>query len=104
MTGPDQAKSITEELVRGEILLYLRRIYPEGATPRTLRHYLQERAYTVAEEEFNFDVAYLGEAGLVTCDMYPQDLGEARKLRLVKITKAGIDEVDKRPKGSGVRF
>jgi hypothetical protein len=96
---------VREELTRGEILLYLSRIYPEGATPRTLNHYLEERAYPVTEKEFSFHVQYLADAGFVTYEGFPSQVGEAKKIRLVKITKGGIDEVDGRPKtSSGVRF
>jgi hypothetical protein len=101
----EHAKIIVEELARGEILLYLRKVYPEGATPLTLRHYLQERVYVVDEGKFAFHVRYLAEAGFVTYELFRQKLGEPEEIRLVKITRVGIDEVDGRPKSSsGVRF
>lgn len=96
---------VREELTRGEILLFLSKVYPEGATPKTLNHYLEERGYPVTEKEFTFHVQYLADAGFVTCEAFPREVGEAKKIRLVKITKGGIDEVDGRPKtSSGVRF
>jgi len=101
----ERMRSLTEELSRGEILLYLRKVYPEGATPQVLRHYLEERAYLVDQEKFAFHIQYLADAGFVTYESFPWELGEAENIRLVKITKAGIDEVDGRPKtSSGVRF
>jgi hypothetical protein len=96
---------VRQELTRGEILLYLVKVYPGGATPKTLRHYLEERAYPVLKQEFDFHIQYLADAGFVTYELSRWELGETEKIRLVKITKAGIDEVDGRPKtSSGVRF
>ena len=99
-------KNVMEEVARGEILLYLRRIYPDGATPLPLRHYLDgERATPIDEEKFTFHIRYLAEAGFVTYTLFPRRVGELERIRLVKITKAGIDEADGRPKNSsGVRF
>lgn len=96
---------IVEELTRGEILLYLRKIYPEGATSTTLQHYLEERAYPVDGGKFDFHVRYLAEANFVTFELFHRELGRPERIRLVKITRAGIDEVEGRPKSSsGVRF
>jgi len=98
-------KKVRQELTRGEILLYLTKVYPQGATPQVLKHYLEERGYPVLNEEFDFHIQYLADASFVTCELSRWEVGAAEKIRLVKITKAGIDEVDGRPKtSSGVRF
>jgi hypothetical protein len=99
-------KRIKDERARGEILLYLKAVYPAGATPLTMRHYLnEERGLPIAEEEFSFQVHYLADGGFLTYELSPRELGEPEKMRLVKISKVGIDEVDGRPKNSsGVRF
>jgi len=94
-------RNIAEEVARGEILLYLRKVYPEGATPLTLMHYLDgERGILVDVDQFAFHVKYLAEAGFVTYEPFARRDGEPERIRLVRITKGGIDEVDGRPKGS----
>jgi hypothetical protein len=100
------ARNIAEEVSRGEILLYLRKLYPHGATPLMLIHYLDaERGILVDEQKFAFHVHYLAEAGLVAYETFPKRAGEPERIRLVKITKGGIDEADGRPgNSSGVRL
>lgn len=104
---PEQAfKNVIEEVTRGEILLYLKEVYPEGATPLTLRHYLQsERLISVDEKRLAFHIHYLAESGLVTYEARPKRSFDPEIIRLVKITKNGIDRVEGRPlDDSGVRL
>jgi hypothetical protein len=99
-------KNLREEVARGEILLYLRKVYPESVTFLTLQHYLDgERAISIDEENLAFHIHYLAETGFLTYQVFPKRVGEGERIRLVKITKAGIDEVDGRPRNSsGVRL
>jgi hypothetical protein len=98
-------KVIFEEVVRGEILLYLRRRYPEGAVPRTITNYLDSRGYALDDGALAFQLQYLADSGMLGCEFFPRAAGEAKRIRLVKITTGGIDCVEGRPTGSsGVRF
>lgn len=104
---PDKAvKNVMEDVTRGEILLYLEKVYPQGSTPQTLRHYLQsERAILVDEDRLAFHIHYLAEGGLVSFELQPRSSLDPEKIRLVKITAAGIDRVEGRPKNDvGVRL
>jgi hypothetical protein len=95
-------KRVVEDVARGEILLFLRNLYPEGATPSLLRNWLDtERGTALDERKLTFYLRYLTESGLVSCELFPRRrAGEPEQIRLVKITKAGIDEIDGRQSGS----
>jgi hypothetical protein len=100
----DQAtKNAVDDVARGEILRFLKGIYPQGATPLTLIHYLHgERAISLNEESLSFHVQYLAEEGYASFELQRNRLYDPPTIRLVRITKAGIDRVCGRPESDGV--
>lgn len=104
---PEQAaKNAIDEVTRGEILLFLKGVYPQGATLLTLRHYLHsERAISIDEEKLAFHIHYLAEANFVAFELQLGRSLDPGRIRLVKVTKAGIDRIEGRPGNDfGVRF
>ncbi len=98
-------KQTQHEVERGEILRYLAEVYPRRITPRTLQHHLDYAGYTVSEDDLDFHLGYLVEKGFVEVDVLEREAGKQPHVRVVKITPAGIDLLDRRRKGeTGVRF
>jgi len=92
------------EVERGEMLRYLMEVYPGGATPQTLLHHLDYSGYSVDRETLDFHIHYLAEKGYAAVDAHEPEVGHPPEVRLVKITPAGIDLLDRRRKGeTGVR-
>ena len=97
--------ALAREVERGEILRYLAEVYPGGATPTTLLHHMDYSGYTVDRSTLSFHITYLAEKGYALIDAYVPEVGHPSEVRLVKITPAGIDLLDRRKKGeSGVRI
>jgi len=98
-------KQTLHEVERGEILRYLAEVYPRAATPRTLQHHLDYVGYAVTADDLDFHLGYLAQKGFLEVETYPTDVGEEREIRVLRITPAGIDLLDRRRKGEpGVRF
>lgn len=98
-------KPTTAEVERGEILRLLAEMSFRPATPKTILAHLDYMGYAINNDRLRFHLNYLCEKRFVEIEMADHDLGEDERIRVVKITPAGIDLLDRRKKGdSGVRF
>ncbi len=97
--------SVSQEVERGEMLRFLAEVFPDGATPRTLLHHLDFSGYTVDRDGMAFHIEYLHGKGYVELEHQEREAGHPPEIRLVKITPAGIDLLDRRKKSeTGVRI
>lgn len=93
------------DIERGEILRFLVEFYPGAVTSKMLLYHLDDSAYSVSEEALHFHIEYLAQIGFLAYEMEDKVVGEARRIKTVKITPAGIDYVDRRKLGEvGVRL
>jgi hypothetical protein len=97
-------KQVPREVERGQLLRLLREFYPGGATFRTLLHQMDETGYSVLGSELLFHLRYMEEEEAVAIDWESKEVGQPERIRLVKITKRGIDILDGRKEGElGIR-
>lgn len=78
-------------ILRGKILEFLRDLYPEGADERTIEgiFYEYHRYDDIIES-----LAYLADKGYADRKEVPHPYKSAERIRLYKITPAGIDLMD----------
>ncbi len=98
---------VLRDVERGEILRFLNQFYPRSVTPALIGLHLDDSGYPVSNDELGFHLHYLAEQGLVTFEIAEAHESEDKtvRIKIVKITKAGMDLLDRRKQGDkGVRL
>jgi len=75
-------------------------------TPLTIRHVLDLSGYALDEERMEFKANYLADKGYIAIEHdVPSEVGARPTVKLLKITTAGLDYVERRRAGdTGVRL